>query len=262
MNLADKQILITGATDGIGLQTARLLASKGARLLLHGRDSTRLEQAAFGLNPAPELLKADLSSLAEIRELVALLASRPALDVLVNNAGIGIGTKDAPRELSQDGIELHWAVNFLAPFTLTEGLISANKAPGVIVNVASAGQAAFDFANLMLERDYSGMQAYCQSKLALIAWTFDLAERRPDLRINALHPGSLLDTKMVQETFGYALGKPESGAEAIVNTIKQGLAGVSGSYFNVLQPARAQKLAYDPDARDRLRQWAEAILSQ
>lgn len=252
-SLRGKRVLITGASDGIGLLTAKALAAEGAILLLHGRDREKLSRAAEGLHA--ELLIADLSDLRQVRALADRLAAGPPLDVLVNNAGVGVGPKESSgpqaRELSHDGFELRWAVNFLAPFALSHWLLAAKQKPA-IVNVASAAQAAVNFADVMLEQNYTGMQAYAQSKLALVAWSFALAERQPDLAVNVLHPGSLLDTKMVQETFGYALGPAESGAEAVITVIRHSLAGHSGRYYDVQQEAQVHPQAQDPEARARI----------
>ncbi|HXY39546.1 MAG TPA: SDR family NAD(P)-dependent oxidoreductase [Vicinamibacteria bacterium] len=263
MGLEGKTVLLTGATDGIGLATAQLLAAEGARLLLHGRSPERLGAAAEAIRPHPaETLLADLASLTEVRDLVEALRQRPALDAVVNNAGVGPGPRGQARQTSADGHELRWAVNVLAPFALTEWLIAAGRAPRAVVNVASVAQIVIDLDDVELEREYDGTRAYGQSKLGLIAWTFDLAERRPEVRACALHPGSLLDTKMVTEGFGYSLGKPESGAEAIHFVLAQALDhGVSGAYFDVKAVARAKAQAYNPRARQALRHHDRAAVA-
>ncbi len=262
MDLAGKTVLITGATDGIGLATARQLAAEGARLVLHGRSAERLQAAAESIRPRPaETVRADLASLAEVRELVEALRQRPALDALVNNAGVGPGPHGAARETSRDGHELRWAVNVLAPFALTEWLIAAGRAPKAVVNVASVAQIVVELSDIELEKEYDGTRAYGQSKLALVGWTFDLAERYPRIRADALHPGSLLETKMVREGFGYSLGKPESGAEAIRFVLQQALeAGVSGTYFDVTTPTKAKAQAYNARARQAIREQARAAV--
>jgi NAD(P)-dependent dehydrogenase (short-subunit alcohol dehydrogenase family) len=155
-------------------------------------------------NERIKFCRANLSSLREVEDLARRLISEVTrLDVLVNNAGIGFGRDNYKREISQDGYELRFAVNYLAPYLLTERLISVLRAsaPARIVNVASVGQAPLDFDNIMLGLGYSGVTAYRQSKLATIAWTFDLAERLTGTGVtaNALHPASLMPTKMVLE---------------------------------------------------------------
>ncbi len=263
MSLEGKTVVLTGATDGIGLCTAKLLAGEGVRLLLHGRSPERLKAAAEAIRPhAAETLCADLASLAEVRELVEELRRRPPLDALVNNAGVGPGPRGQARQTSADGHELRWAVNVLAPFALTEWLIAAGRAPHAVVNVASVAQIVIDLEDVELEREYDGTRAYGQSKLGLIAWTFDLAERHPQVRADALHPGSLLETKMVAEGFGYSLGRPESGAEAIRFVLEQALdQGVSGAYFDVKTKTKAKAQAYNPKARQVLREHNQAALA-
>ncbi|HVO09465.1 MAG TPA: SDR family NAD(P)-dependent oxidoreductase [Vicinamibacteria bacterium] len=255
MSLEGKTVLLTGATDGIGLCTAKLLAGEGVRLLLHGRSSERLQAAAQAIRPHPaETLRADLASLAEVRDLVEGLRQRPALDAVIHNAGVGPGPRGQSRQTSVDGHELRWAVNVLAPFAATEWLIAAGRAPRAVVNVASVAQIVIDLEDVELQREYDGTRAYGQSKLGLIAWTLDLAERQGGIRADALHPGSLLETKMVTEGFGYSLGRPESGAEAIRFVLEQALDhGVSGAYFDVKAQAKAKAQAYNAKARKALR---------
>lgn len=250
--LQGARVALTGATDGIGLEAARLLSREGAKLVLHGRREQRLREVADSVH-AESVVLADLSSLAEVRTLVDRLLEGERLDVLVNNAGAGAGAPGDGRELGRDGYELRLSVNFLAPFALTEWLIAAGGCPPVVVNVASIGQERVDLDDLMLERRYDGWLAYRRSKLALIAWSFDLAERRPELRVNALHPGTLLDTKMVRESDMPVRGRPETGARAIRHVVAEGLAGRSGEYYDVLELSRAKPQAYDGAFRAALR---------
>jgi NAD(P)-dependent dehydrogenase (short-subunit alcohol dehydrogenase family) len=264
-DLNGKVILVTGATDGLGRGLARELAGAGANVILHGRDQQRTEatrreiEAATGSRRLSSLL-ADLSSLAEVRRLAGEVSTHhDRLDGLVNNAGVGSGPRDGTRrELSQDGYELRFAVNYLAPFLLTHLLLPLleRSAPARIVNVASVGQQEIDFDDVMLERGYTGTRAYRQSKLALIAFTFDLAERLDPAAVtaNALHPASLMPTKMVDESFGYTMSTLEEGVEAALRLLADPrLEGVSGRYFDQLSESKAQPQAYDPGARERLR---------
>lgn len=266
MRPVDEQtILVTGATDGLGRALARELATRGATVLVHGRDDARLEetlreiQEATGSDRARPY-RADFSTLAEVRRLAAEIESdHQRLDLLINNAGIGAGPSGTLREESADGHELRFAVNYLAPFLLTNLLLPLleRSAPARIVNVASVGQAPIDFEDVMLERRYEGMQAYRRSKLAQILFTFELADRLraegSDVTVNALHPASLMNTKMVHEWFGYTMSTIEDGVEAALHlAIAPELDGVSGRYFDRLQEARAHQQAYDSEARDRL----------
>jgi NAD(P)-dependent dehydrogenase (short-subunit alcohol dehydrogenase family) len=256
-----KTILITGSTDGLGLETARALIGKGVTVLLHGRGPQQIERALATLNRPYRThgLVADLSSLDEVRRLGRDVARRfDRLDGLVNNAGIALG--DGPRRESRDGYELTFAVNYLSHFLLSLELLPLLRAsaPARIVNVASVGQAPIDFDDVMLERSYDGFRAYAQSKLAQIAFTFELAERLgaaadAGVTVNALHPATLMDTKMVRQSFGRVLSSVDEGVEALVRlVIDRELDGTSGTYFDGLTESAADPQAYDPDARRRL----------
>ena len=168
----------------------------------------------------------------------------------MNNAGI-IQDK---RQESADGHELTFQVNYLAGFLLTHRLLPLLKrsAPARIVNVASAGQASIDFSDVMLERRWDGWQAYCQSKLAQIMMTSDLAGT--GVTVNALHPATLMPTKMVVGRFGVQSALEEGVRDTIRLIADPGLTNVSGRYFNGDREARAHRQAYDVMARARLRE--------
>jgi NAD(P)-dependent dehydrogenase (short-subunit alcohol dehydrogenase family) len=271
MRPVDEQtILVTGATDGLGRALARELAARGATVLLHGRAKARLEDTrreiveATGSDRLHTYL-ADLASLEQVRRLGREVGGdQERLDVLVNNAGIG---GDGPRQRSADGHELRFAVNYLAPFLLTELLLPLlrRSAPARIVNVASVGQVPIDFDDVMLERHYDALRAYRQSKLAQIMFTVELAERlraagESGVTVNALHPATLMNTKMALETFGYAMSTIEDGVEATLRlAVAPELEGVSGRYFDRLDDARANPQAYDADARGRLWRLSAAL---
>ena len=268
--LSQQTILITGATDGLGRHLAEHLARSGACLLLHGRDATRGAETVRAIRAATgnerlEFVQADFASLAEVRAVGARLASELArLDALVNNAGVGSGGRSGTRELSRDGIELRFAVNYLAPFVLTGALLELLKrsAPARIVNVSSAGQQAIDFDDLMLERGYSGWRAYCQSKLAQVFFTFDLAAelRGAGVTVNCLHPSSLMPTKMVMQAYGHAMSTIEQGVEATARLVTNpALDTVTGRYYDVLHEAKAHAQAYDAAARRALRAATERL---
>jgi NAD(P)-dependent dehydrogenase (short-subunit alcohol dehydrogenase family) len=200
MNVADKTVLITGSTDGVGKLVALRLAGAGARALLHGRDEKKGEDVLREIrdetgNDRLQYYQADFSSLDEVRRLAeAIGAKHDRLEILINNAGIGSTTRGkVEREVSRDGHELRFAVNYLAPFLLTHLLLPLirKSAPARIVNVASAGQRRIDFSDVMLTRGYDGMRAYCQSKLALVMFTFDLAEslKGSGVTVNCPAPG-------------------------------------------------------------------------
>jgi NAD(P)-dependent dehydrogenase (short-subunit alcohol dehydrogenase family) len=271
--LGEQTTLVTGATDGLGRRLARELASGGATVLLHGRSAPRLEESVREVREATgndrlHSYLADLSSLEQVRRLAEEVERDHArLDLLVNNAGIGGGGGRSRREESLDGHELRFAVNYLAQFLLTHLLLPLlrRSAPARIVNVASAGQAPIDFDDVMLERRYDGMRAYAQSKLAQVMFTFELAERlRADgvvVAVNALHPASLMNTKMVYESFGYTMSTVEEGVEATMRVAASAeLDGVTGRYFDRLREAQAHPQAYDEKARRRLWSLSEELV--
>jgi NAD(P)-dependent dehydrogenase (short-subunit alcohol dehydrogenase family) len=265
---ADKErtALVTGATDGVGRVVARELARQGWRVLVHGRDRGRGEALVQEIEKAggnATFLAADLASLAEVRRLAdEVRRQTDRLDLLINNAGIGTAGNAPGRQTSADGHELRFAVNYLAGFLLTHLLLPLLKAAAQekggarIVNVASAGQQAIDFSDVMLTRHYSGGTAYRQSKLAQILFTVDLAQELKGSGViaNALHPSTYMNTTMVRQSGTQPMSKVEDGAEAILQlAVSPALEGRSGLYFNVLREARADPQAYDAAARRQLR---------
>lgn len=259
-------ILITGASDGLGRALAYELARSGHRLILHGRDATRLAQVAEATGG--QAIRADLASLSEVRRLAdTVSASTDRLDVLVNNAGVGFGAPGAARELSADGFELRFAVNYLAPYLLTKLLLPLLRraAPVRVVNVASIGQQSVDLDDLMMERGYDGVEAYRRAKLALIAHTFDLADELAGTGItaNCLHPATLMPTTMVRQAQRAPVDSLERGLRATLRlVVDPTLERVTGRYFDGEQESRALPQAYDPDFRARLRQATEALLDK
>lgn len=267
-----RTIFITGATDGLGRALAHRLAADGATLILHGRDQGKLDRTAekihdiYGMN-RPRTVLADLADLAQVRALAAdVRAVTDRLDVLVSNAGIGGGEPDGrTRRTSVDGHELRFAVNYLAGFLLTLELLPLLRAsaPARIVNVASIGQEAIDFDDLMLEREYSGMRAYGQSKLAQIASGFELASRIPatEITVNSLHPATYMPTKMVLQEIGYHIDSIDEGVAATYRLVTDpALATTTGRFFDRTREAKAKPQAYDIHARAELWQRSLKIL--
>src|SRR5262249_28450137 len=163
------------------------------------------------------------------------------------------------REESEDGYELTFQVDYLAPFLLTRRLLPLLKssAPSRIVNISSAGQAPIDFDDVMLERSYSGVQAYCQAKLGLVMLTFDLAEELEGSGVtaNCLHPGTYMPTNMVRRAGVEPVTPLEDGVAATMRLIASPeLDGVNGHYFDGTSESAPHPQAEDPEARRRLRE--------
>lgn len=257
-----KTALISGSTDGVGRVVAKRLGEQGWRVLVHGRDRERGERVVAEIKDAggtADFLIADLSSLAEVRRLAgSVQQATRRLDLLINNAGIGSGGPQGTRQTSADGYELRFAVNYLAGFLLTHLLLPlvGKSVPARIVNVSSLGQQAIDFADVMLTHGYSGSRAYCQSKLAQIMFTIDLAQGLDGsgVTVNALHPATYMNTTMVRQSGVTPMSSVEQGADAILNlATSAALDGRSGLFFNGQREARADAQAYDPAARQRLK---------
>jgi NAD(P)-dependent dehydrogenase (short-subunit alcohol dehydrogenase family) len=249
--LEEQRILVTGSTDGLGRRVAAELAARGASVLVHGRDPDKVDDAAREVGAEAGLV-ADLADLDQVRRLADEAGE---LDTLVNNAGL----IEPERRESADGLELAFAVNYLSHFLLTELLLPRLREPARIVNVSSLGQIPLDFDDLMLERGYDGYTAYAKSKLAQVMFTVELAERLDgrDVTVNALHPATLMDTKMVRDSLGRARSSVEEGAEAVVWLVTDPeLDGVSGRFFDGMRESAAHEQAYDGNARRRL--WNES----
>ncbi len=254
--------LITGATDGVGRLVAKQLTAKGFRTLVHGRSRERGESLVREIEKdggTATFLQADLASLAEVRALASsTTAATDRLELLINNAGIGSTGEKPGRQVSADGHELRFAVNYLSGFLLTHLLLPLLKAgaPSRIVNVASAGQKPLDFADVMLTRAYDGTDAYRQSKLAQILFTVDLAQelKGSGVIVNTLHPSTYMNTTMVRQSGTTPISTVETGAEAIMQlAVSPALESKSGLYFNVLRETRANDQAYDATARAKLK---------
>ena len=257
-----KTYLITGSTDGVGRRVAERLARPGAVVLVHGRNRERGESLVKAIEAAggtSQFYTADLASLDEVRRLAdEVQRDHARLDVLINNAAIGMAGAYPGRCESPDGFELRFAVNYLAGFLLTHRLLPLLKKNRTarIVNVSSGGQQEIEFDDVMLTRGYDGRRAYRQSKLAQILFTVDLAEqlKGTGVTVNALHPATYMDTPMVRAEGIAPLSTVEEGADAILNlATSPELEGRSGLYFNGLTPARANAQAYDARSRAQLR---------
>ena len=263
-SIAGKTVLVTGATSGIGLETARALAKKGARVVVGARDARRgqavVDEITAGGGQA-ELLEIDMASFKSIRKAAdRFSAAHSKLDVLVNNAGTAV----SGRRISPDGHELTWATNFLGPFLLTRCLLSLLKKSERprVVNVGSEGHRAgrIDWENLELERGYTTFRAYANSKLALALFTRELARREPGVAAVVMHPGGIA-TKIwgaaprpISWILNLVLPSAAKGAAPVVRlACAPDLANVTGRYFN-----RFREAAPSPAARndaDAARLW-------
>ena len=249
-----RTVMVTGATDGIGLETARELARRGARLLLHGRDARRAAAARRDICSSTgtddvAILLADFASLDQVRALadeVRGLTDR--LHVLVDNAGV----YQARRHLTADGYETTFQVNHLAPFLLTNLLLDLLRAgaPARVVVVSSGvhHRASVDLDDLQGRRRYDGYSAYGLSKLANLLFTYELAGRLRDtgVTVNALHPGAV-STKLLHAGFRPSGGaSPREGARtAVYLAASPGLEGVTGGYFVDERPAQSSPASYN-----------------
>ena len=255
LSMKGKTVLVTGSTDGLGREVARRVAALGAHVIVHGRNQERGQAVVSEIAKAggtARFYAADLASLAEVRTLAqAILRDYERLDVLVNNAGIWI----RDRQVSTDGHELHFAVNYLSGFLLTRMLLPKiiAGAPARIVNVSSLAQSPIDFSDVMLERPGRAAQGYGQSKLAQVLFTVDLAAELKDRNVivTALHPATMMDTSMVREVGMPARSTVDEGATAVMQQITGNVQ--SGQYYNGLQPARPNAQANDEAARAQLR---------
>lgn len=268
--LSGKWAVVTGSTDGVGRLVAQRLAAAGVRVIVHGRNDERGRHIADRIKADgghAVFIAADLSSMAEVRRLateIEQVADR--LDLLINNAGIGTGGDGERRQTSVDGHELRFAVNYLSGFLLTTLLLPRLQAsaPARIINVASVGQQAIDFDDVMLTRGYSNGRAYTQSKLAQVMFTFDLARETAatGVTVNCLHPATYMNTTMVRQAGVRPWSTVEEGADAILHlATSPELEGKSGLYFDGLLESRANPQAYDDDARRTLAQLSRQLTS-
>jgi NAD(P)-dependent dehydrogenase (short-subunit alcohol dehydrogenase family) len=259
-------VLITGATSGLGRYVAGELAESGWQVLAHGRDPGRVADLTAELGGGARGYVADLGSLGEVRDLAERVRSEaPRLDVLVNNAALGFGAPGEGRQVSADGHELRFAVNYLAQVLLTRLLLPmlTASAPSRIVNVGSLGQVPFVPAEAEFEARYNGVDAYRRSKLALAAFTFDLAAELAAARVtvNCLHPATFMDTAMVRLGGIAPVSTVEQGGEATMRLITDpALDGVTGQFFDGLRASRALPQAYDQQFRTQLREVTDRML--
>ena len=231
-----KTVLITGSTDGIGLETARMLVSQGHTVLLHGRNPAKLEDVEKELAALPgagqiESYVADLSNMADVEALAKAVTDKHAtLNVLINNAGIF----KVANPVTRDGLDVRFVVNTLAPYLLTRRLLPLLGESGRVVNLSSAAQAPVNLQAMTGQVRLADMEAYAQSKLAITAWSRVMAQtldKGP--AVIAVNPGSMLGSKMVKESFGVAGGDIRIGADILRRAaLSDDFAAASGQYFD------------------------------
>lgn len=255
-----KTCLVTGATDGIGRQTALELARMGVNVIIHGRSPQKAAQTLADLRGESNdenlsMAIADFSSLAQVRGMAEQIKKEhAALEILINNAGNFYKNK----ELSVDGWEMSWAVNHLAPFLLTMLLLDLLKsnAPARIVTVASGAHHnlnIIDWENLQGEKAYDGFNAYALSKLASICCMNELARQLDNSRVtvNTLHPG-VIDTKLLRSSYNLEGVSVEEGAQtSIYLATADEVEGKSGKYFSRKVEKPVSALAGDEQVQHR-----------
>lgn len=227
-------ILITGATDGIGLETAKMLAEQGHTILLHGRNEKKLTAVCKTLkNSTIVPFVADLSRLIEVKRLAEQLSHEVSgIDVLINNAGV----YGAPETVTAEGLDIRFAVNTIAPYTLTKALLPLMSSSSRVINVSSAAQQEVEVDALLGKKVLPDGDAYAQSKLALTMWTIEMAKQQAPAFI-AINPKSLLGSKMVKSAFGIE-GHIEGhdvkiGAKILVDAaLSDEFKNASGKYYD------------------------------
>ena len=264
-----KTILITGSTDGIGLETAKMLAEMGHTLLIHGRSDAKLADAKMELSRisgagAIKTYRADLSNVRDVEMLAsAICEEHPALDVLINNAGVF----KIPNPLTADGFDLRFIVNTVAPYLLTRRLLARMSSEGRVINLSSAAQASVSLEALAGKVRLNDSEAYAQSKLALTMWSFHLAQSLGDQgpAIIAVNPASFLASKMVKDAYGVQGNDLRVGADILVRaSLSSEFAGASGRYFDNDRGefAPPHPDALDPEKNARVVQAIEAVIAQ
>lgn len=269
-----KVCIVTGGTSGIGLVTAEALATKGARVIVVGRDRARTDAALARIKrrvagASIESEMADLSRLDEVRSLAARLAALPRIDVLINNAGAIFQR----RQTTPDRLERTFALNHMAYFVLTELLRDRliQSAPGRIVNVASEAHrgATLDFDDLQNEHHYRGFEAYRRSKLCNILFTRELARRLRGTGVtaNCLHPG-FVASHFGDENGGvfrvgimvakqlFAISPAQGATTSIYLASAPEVDEQTGLYFDKSKPATPSAAAQDDVAAERL--WVQS----
>jgi NAD(P)-dependent dehydrogenase (short-subunit alcohol dehydrogenase family) len=260
-------VMVTGSTDGLGREVARRLAAQGDHVIVHGRNLERgrglVDEISKSGKGSARFYAADFASLDAVRALAdEIRRDYTRLDVLVNNAGVWV-QKEKGRLTSADGHEMHFAVNYLAPYLLAHRLlplIEKGRAPRII-NVSSRAQQPIDFADVMVEQGYDDVRAYARSKLAQILFTVDLAEALASkgIPVYAMHPSSFMNTPMVLSRGAATRSSVHDGVAAVLHVLATD--APSGTYFNSQTPETPHAQAADADARRQLRELSRRLTS-
>ncbi len=264
-----KTILITGATDGIGLETAKMIAPSGHRLLLHGRNLKKLEAAVKSVSSIKHAgdvkpYRADFSILPEVDALAAAIKNDfETLDVLINNAGVF----KLSHPMTQNGYDARFIVNLVAPYKLTKALLPMLGESGRVVNLSSAAQAPVDLEAFLQKKTISDSEAYAQSKLGLTMWSFEMAKQlgAKGPMIIAVNPASFLGSKMVKDAYGQEGKDLMIGADILTRAaLSDEFANATGQYYDNDRKSFAQP---HPDALDsaknkRLIEEVERLIKQ
>ena len=247
-----KTILITGSTDGIGRLAALKMAKEGHQIFLHGRNSDKLKAVVAQLknesgNHNISGFVADFSDLEAVKDMASRIKEKIShLDVLINNAGVF----KSDQTITKRGVDIRIVVNFLAPYLLTNLIIDLLRASpnSKIINLSSAAQSNVSLDLIGGKAIVSDQEAYAQSKLALLMWSFYLANKESNIAVTALNPGSLLNTNMVKEAYGKFWSSADKGADIIFDlALSESNEDIDGKYFDNDQGkfGKAHPDAYD-----------------
>lgn len=263
-----KHIFITGSTDGIGKLAAIKLAKEGHHMYIHGRNPQKLSTVTDEIKDLTNNeniigFVSDFSDMQSVRELAQKVNTEvKSLDVIINNAGI----LKSQTPMTKDGLDIRFAVNFFAPYLLTNALIGLlqNSDDPRIINLSSAAQAPISEAAFLGKREQSAMESYSQSKLAITMWSVSLAKAYPAITVIPVNPGSLLNTNMVKEAFGHHRSSADKGADILYDlAISENHKSHSGDYFDNDRGSygHAFEDAYDEDKITKLMESTEALLA-
>jgi NAD(P)-dependent dehydrogenase (short-subunit alcohol dehydrogenase family) len=264
-----KNILITGATDGIGKIAAKRFANDGYTVYLHGRSESKVNKTVADIKSETDNDKvygfvADLSDLSQVKSLTTQIKNEVShIDVCINNAGVFNSSVDYNR----DGLEIRFVVNYFAPYMLTYGVLPLIK-QGVdprIINLSSAAQSDIVYDTIQGHKAVNAASAYAQSKLAITMWSLFMSKTESDISVIAVNPGSLLNTKMANEAYGKYWSSANKGADIIYDlAICEKHKGITGKYFDNDSGiyTKAHPAAYNEAAINKLIEFTDKIIKQ